>query len=102
MRITPDYVSHSLTVSLKTEALLLQIKDKFMFIEYPVNIIPHPSNLDVRGNRIVYVSKEHFDLLKECFTKYANIKQTKSFCHAPTFIISYLLANNVDADLLDL
>ena len=102
MRITPDYISQSLTVSLKTEAMLMKIKDKHYFIEYPVNILPNPRNLFVKGNRVVLVTDKQFELLKTCFEDYINIKQVKPFIHAPTFIIAYLLFNSVDAELLGL
>lgn len=86
---TPEYISQSITVSTKTEAMLIKIGGMYHFIEYPTNMPPNPSKLLKRGNYISNVTEEDFTILIECFEKYTLLKQENPFLHAPSFMYGW-------------
>lgn len=98
-RVTPDYLSQSLTVSVKTEAMLMQIEEKYYFIEYPTNKIPNPSDMFKKDNIINEVGNIRFIILKECFESYLELKQYSNFLHAPSFIYGWCYSKGFDLKL---
>lgn len=93
---TPDYISQSLTVSTKTQAMLMQIDNKCMFIEYPTNILPHPDKLDDKRNIVSVVDCETFSKLKSMFDSFDKLKRSHAYLHAPSFIFGYCSAVGID------
>lgn len=100
MRIIPDYISQSITVSVKTEAMLIQIKDKFYFVEYKTNLLPKPENLKERGNIVSEVNQDQFSTLKKCFEHYIMLKMKKPWLHAPSFVHGYCVDQGLELDTL--
>jgi hypothetical protein len=100
MRIIPEYISQSVTVSTKTEAMLMKIKDKQYFIEYRTNLPPIPENLKVRGNIISEVSAENFEILKKCFEEFITVKTKKPWLHAPSYIYGYCYSQGLNLESL--
>lgn len=101
-RVTPSYISQSLTVSTKTEAMLMQVGGKNYFIEYPTNKIPHPEKLKQRGNIVSEVPPETFETLKQCFLEYLSNKKRSPFLHAPSYVYGYCEAKGIDCLELDI
>lgn len=101
MRVTPLYISQSLTVSVKTQAFLLQLEDGNYFIEYPTNKIPHPANFkNERKVRWEKVCDNTFTSLKEMFDTYIELHKTKPFLHAPSFIVGWCRGEGLDVNLI--
>jgi chitinase len=98
MRVISDYISQSVTVSTKTEAMLIQIEDKHYFIEYKTNLPPIPENLHKKGDIVSLVDKETFEVLKLCFDKYTTLRSTQPWLHAPSFIKGFLLSQGINPD----
>ena len=87
MRITPEYISQSITVSTKTEAMLLTFNHKHYFVEYPTNLPPILSKLGRRGEIVSLINNTEFLTLKKCIEDFVHLKSKSPFLHAPSFII---------------
>lgn len=86
MRIIPDYISQSLTVSTRTEAMLIKIKDKCYFVEYPTNKPPSPSNLFQSCNKVTLLTEWQFKTICGAFEAFIDKKVTLYYLHAPSYL----------------
>lgn len=98
MRVIPDYISNSVTVSSRTEAMLIQIKQDYYFIEYPTNLPPIPENLKVKNNKLVKLELSDFEILKDCFNNYLSLKMKKPWLHAPSYFHGYCYSQGLDLE----
>lgn len=101
MRVTPLYVSQSITVSVRTEAFLLKLEDGNYFIEYPTNRIPCPSSFKLdKKNKWFKVTDDEFESLKLMFYTYIDTYKQKPFLHAPSFIVGWCKKEGLRFDLI--
>lgn len=102
MRIIPDYISQSITVSTRTEAMLIQIKEKPFFIEYKTNLPPKPENLKEKGNIVSELSEVDFETIKQGINNYTQLKIKKPWLHAPSFLYGHCVNQGLDLESLNI
>lgn len=97
-----NYISQSLTVSVRTEALLLDVNSEYYFIEYPTNKLPNPSTFK-QDKKIKYTQLPHEDFLSlgAAFISYEHLHTKKPFLHAPSFIIGWCQNEGLSCDILN-
>ena len=102
---TPDYLSNSLTVSTKTEAMLVYIKGLYCFVEYPTNRPPSINSIldESGGGReriyVSYISEINFTILQDAFCRYEELKQIVGFLHTPSFLYGWCYSRGFDLKL---
>lgn len=96
MRITPEYISQSLTVSTQTEAMLVKLNHKHYFIEYPTNLPPSLSKLGSKGEVVSMINQTEFLTLKKCIEDFVHLKSKSPFLHAPSFILGACSVKGID------
>ena len=97
MRITPEYISQSITVSTRTEAMLITLNHKHYFVEYPTNVPPVLSKLgSKKGETISLINHMEFLTLKKCIEDFVHLKSKSPFLHAPSFIIGACSVKGID------
>lgn len=98
-------LSNSLTASIKTEMLCMEVtedttnKKEFYFIEYPTNKLPNHNHLHVKGNIVTPLTYWEYTKIKEAFYSFEEKSLEHNYLHAPTFILAYLIPLNVKLDL---
>lgn len=102
MRITPEYMSQSLTVSTRTEAMLVKVDNKYYFIEYPTNRPPNFSKLGSNGEVVSQINLTEFNVLFYCIEEFISLKKKHHFLHAPSFIIGACKALCIDLESLNI
>ena len=92
-----EYMSQSLTASVSTEVVLMIVKGKYYFVEYPTNKFPSPKSVVEKQspNRVVLLEGDTFDKLTYMVRQYCSMKKEMSYLHAPSFINGWCAANSL-------
>lgn len=94
--------SNPLTVSVKTEAMLMKTKDGNYFVEFPTNKLPRTVNFLInKKNRVTVLSEEDYESLSKAFTSFKELHNTKPFLHAPSFLIGWCESEGLKCNILD-
>lgn len=101
-RINVHYLSQSITVSVKTEALLLHTDEGHFFLEYPTNRVPSVSTFKLdKKVKFCKLTEEEFLSLGAAFITYESLHTTKPFLHAPSFLIGWCQSEGLSCDILN-
>lgn len=94
--------SNPLTVSVKTEAMLMKTKDGNYFVEFPTNKLPRTVNFLInKKNKVTALSEEEYKSLSRAFTVFRETHNIKPFLHAPSFLIGWCESEGLKCGILD-
>lgn len=94
--------SNQLTVSVRTEAILLHTDLGYYFVEYPTNKLPSTKNFKVSSkNLVTQLDEKSYISLKRAFQQFKDLHRTKPFLHAPSYLIGWCESEGLDCKILD-
>ena len=98
-----NYVSKSLTVGVRSEALLVHTSTgQYYFIEYPTNQPPNPIDVFNEINDTVELTPYEFGTLNSAFLEYEELQTKLGYIHAPTYLHGFTKAKGLDLGVLNI
>lgn len=94
--------SNPLTVSVRTEAMLIKTKEGNYFVEFPTNKLPRTTDFLVnKKNKVTILDEDEYKSLSKAFTTFKELHNTKPFLHAPSFLIAWCESEGLKCNMLD-
>jgi len=91
-----EYFSRSYITSIKLQCMLMTIKGKHYFIEYPQNLTPDPRNIFIPRNKVSVIDKNTLDILIECFNTFEEQVKVYRYLRFPDYARGFCISKNLD------
>lgn len=91
-----EYFSRSYVTSIKNQCMLMTVKGKHYFIEYPQNLTPHPKKLFISRNIVSLVDQDTMKILIECFDTFNNEIRKYPYLRFPDYARGFCISKGID------
>lgn len=93
-----EYHSQAFVSSIKKQSMLMTVKGKHYFIEFPQNLFPNPNNLKSKKNVVVEVDSGTMEVLKSGFEAFDLSFRKHNYLRLADFLRGYCLGKDVDLE----
>ncbi len=93
-----EYHSQAFVTSLKKQSILMSVKGKHYFVEFPQNLFPSPNDIKNKRNVVSEVDSLTMDTLKEGFESFDEAFRRHSYLRLPDFLRGFCLGKGVNLE----
>ncbi|CAM0101973.1 hypothetical protein VPH5P1C_0010 [Vibrio phage 5P1c] len=93
-----EYHSQAFVSSIKKQAMLLTIKGKHYFVEFPQNLYPSPNNIKHKRNTVAEVDGTTMEVLKEGFNSFDITFRKHNYLRLADFLRGFCLGKGVNLE----
>ncbi len=91
-----EYFSRSYVTSIKHQCMLMTIKGKHYFIEYPQNLTPNPTNIFISRNKVSLIDEDTKSILVACFETFNTQIRKYPYLRFPDYARGFCIAKGID------
>lgn len=91
-----EYHSQAFVTSIKKQSMLLTIKGKHYFVEFPQNLFPSPNDIKNKRNIVSEVNLETMEVLKNGFEQFDVSFRSYPYLRLADFLRGYCIGKGVD------
>lgn len=93
-----EYHSQAYVTSTKKQSMLMTIKGKHFFIEFPQNLFPNPKQINTRRNLVSEVDENTMNILKEGFEAFGSSFTKYPYLRFPDFIRGFCISKKLSLE----
>lgn len=93
-----EYHSQAFVSSFKKQSMLMTIKGKHYFIEFPQNLFPNPNKIKDKKNIVSEVDSDTMDVLKQGFEMFDASFRKHNYLRLADFLRGYCLGRGVNLE----